>query len=134
MYIYISNVNCILQVSPLLPSGALQTPPRQQPVAIAATPVATMHPSITPAAQAALAKFVTPKTKTPQQPLAPGSGNIKSVNQAVIAASVKRSAIKSSLAASRYAINNTCMLVMCVLVKISHAVSLSASICVSLNL
>ena len=99
---YINIVFCVLQVSPLLSSGALHTPTRQQPVAIAATPVATVHPSITPAAQAALAKFVTPKTKTPQQPLLPGSGNIKSVNQAVIAASAKRSAIKSSLAASRY--------------------------------
>ena len=57
---------------------------------------------ITPAAQAALAKFVTPKIKTPQQPPVQGSVGVKFVNQAVMLASAKRSAIKASLVASKY--------------------------------
>ena len=99
------NAFCVSQVSPLLSPAALRTPTQQEAVAIAPTPVATVHPSITPAAQAALAKFVTPKTKTPQQPLVQGSATIRSVNQAVIVASAKRSAIKASLAASKYVVN-----------------------------
>ena len=91
-----------MQVSPLLSPAALHTPIQQEAVAIAATPVATTHPMITPAAQAALAKFVTPKTKTPQQPSVQGSVGVKSVNQAVMLASAKRSAIKASQAASKY--------------------------------
>jgi len=100
-------VHCYIKVSPLLPPAELHTPPAQQgaPVAITATPMATPHPAITPAAKAALANFVTPKTKTPQQQqqqLAPsGSVRIQSVNQAVLAASAKRSARKSAASASR---------------------------------
>jgi len=73
---------------------------------IVATPVATTHPIVTPAAQAVLAKFVTPKTKTPQQPSVQGSLNVKSVNQALLAASAKRSTIKATLAASKYVMNS----------------------------
>ena len=92
----------ILQVSPLLPSAALRTPTQQEAVAVAATPIATAHPTITPAVQAALANFVTPKTKTPQRSPVQGSVGVKCVNQAVKIASAKRSAIRSSLAASKY--------------------------------
>ncbi|XP_065903031.1 condensin-2 complex subunit D3-L-like isoform X3 [Dysidea avara] len=92
-------------VSPLLPPAELHTPPTQQgaPVAITATPMATPHPAITPAAKAALANFITPKTRTPQkQQTAPsGSVRIQSVNKAVLAASAKRSARKSAATASR---------------------------------
>ena len=99
-------IHCYIKVSPLLPPAELHTPPTQQgaPVAITATPMATPHPAITPAAKAALANFVTPKTKTPQQQqqLAPsGSVRIQSVNKAVLAASAKRSARKSAASASR---------------------------------
>ena len=59
-------------------SSALHTPSQQQqPIAIVATPVGTVDPSITPTTQAALTKFVTPKMKTPQQLSVLGSGNIK---------------------------------------------------------
>ena len=101
----------VLQVSPLLSPAALHTPTQQEAVAITATPVATTHPMITPAAQAALAKFVTPKTKTPQQSSVQGSAGVKSVNQAVMIASAKRSAIKASLAASKYVAVLLCGLV-----------------------
>jgi len=96
-------------VSPLLSPAALHTPTHQEAVAvvIVATPVATTHPIVTPAAQAALAKFVTPKTKAPQQPSVQGSLNVKSVNQAVLAESAKRSTIKATLAGSKYVMNST---------------------------
>ena len=86
----------------MLPAAALHTPTQQEGVAVAATPIATTHPTITPAVQAALANFVTPKTKTPQRSPVPGSVGVKCVNPAVLIASAKRSAIKSSLAASKY--------------------------------
>ena len=118
MFVYIRTYVCItllaivchahdMQVSPLLSPTELHTPPQQGAVAITATPVTTTHPMITPAAQAALTKFVTPKTKTPQKPTVQGSVGVKSVNQAVMIASAKRSAIKASLAASKYVYNVT---------------------------